>query len=315
MTIRFVPLAVALGIAVHMPVNAQTQTASLPPDPKPGECYARVFIPAKHEAYSERVEVEPERVTFKTVPAQYEWATKRVLVEAESETLKVVPAKYNTVEETIVVKEASKKIVAYPAEYKNVTEKVLVRPAYVTWKKGRGLIERIDEETGDILCRVEVPAEYETVTKRVLVKEAGVREEIIPEETKVITKKVMVEPPKTEKTVIPAKYRTVRYQKLISPAKEVREVTPAKFETVTKTRKIDDGSLAWRSVLCQTNAGGVVLTDLQRALQRAGYNPGPIDGVIGRQTMEALARYQEANKLPSGKITMETLQALGVRAR
>jgi len=312
---RFIPVFAILGIALHAPLSAQAQSANLPPDPKAGECYARVFVPDRLETYTEKVEVEPEKVVFKTFPARYEWATKEVLVQAESESLKVIPAKYGMVEETIVVKEASKTMVSYPAEYKKVTEKVMVRPSYVTWKKGRGLIQRIDEETGEILCRVEVPAEYKTVSKRVLVREAGVREEAIPQVTKTITKRVMLEPPRTVKTTIPSKYRTVRYQKLVSPGSESRQVTPAKFATVTKTRKVTDGRLEWRSVLCETNAGGMVLTDLQRALKREGFDPGPIDGAIGRETMAALERYQDANNLPSGKITVETLKALGVQVR
>jgi hypothetical protein len=308
-------LTAVLGIAIWGSVSAQSQSASLPPDPKPGECYARVFVPEGQETYTETIEVEPEKVIFKTIPAKYEWASKKVLIEAEAESLAVIPAKYGTVEETIVVKEASKKMVAYPAEYKTVTEKVLVRPAYVTWKKGRGLIERIDEETGEILCRIEVPAEYQTITKQTLVRKAGVREEAIPEVTKTVKKRVMLEPPRTVKTAIPAKYRAVRYQKLVSPAREVRDVAPAKFQSVTKTRMVSDGRLEWRSVLCETNVGDMVMTDLQRALKRAGYDPGPIDGVIGRETMAAMVRYQEAKRLASGRITMETLSALGVRVR
>lgn len=152
-------------------------------------------------------------------------------------------------------------------------------------------------------------------TKRVLVREGGVNEEIVPQQTRTVKKRVMVEAPRAVKTIIPSKHRTVRYQKLVTPAREVRSVTPAKFETVTKTRQVADGRLEWRSVLCETNAGGTVLIDLQRALKRAGYNPGTIDGVVGRDTMAALVSYQSANNLPSGKVTTETLKALGVRVR
>jgi len=150
-----------------------------------------------------------------------------------------------------------------------------------------------------------VPAEWFTP--------AGVREVVIPAETRTVKKKVMVEPPKTVKKTIPAKYRTVKYQKLITPAKHVREVIPAKMETVTKTKRVGEGKMEWRSVLCETNAGSVVLTDIQKALKKAGFNPGTIDGVLGRDTMDALTKFQESKNLPAGKLTMETLEALGVR--
>jgi len=58
---------------------------------------------------------------------------------------------------------------------------------------------------------------------------------------------------------------------------------------------------------------GSTITDIQRALQKAGHNPGPIDGVIGRQTMVAVDSFQRANGLPRGGLTMKTLAKLGVK--
>ncbi|MCB1751997.1 MAG: hypothetical protein KDI74_09760 [Gammaproteobacteria bacterium] len=61
-----------------------------------------------------------------------------------------------------------------------MTEKVLVKPAYTTWKSGRGRIERVDNASGEIMCPVEVPAEYRTVTKRVMKSGPSTRKETIP---------------------------------------------------------------------------------------------------------------------------------------
>ena len=57
------------------------------------------------------------------------------------------------------MKAASTRLETVPAQYETVTEEVLVRPAYTTWKKGTGPIQRIDQATGEIMCLVEVPAE------------------------------------------------------------------------------------------------------------------------------------------------------------
>ena len=51
------------------------------------------------------------------------------------------------------------------------------------------------------------------------------------------------------------------------------------------------------------------------ALQRAGFNPGKVDGVVGRQTLEAVDAYQKANKLARGGLTIATIERLGVQVR
>jgi hypothetical protein len=49
----------------------------------------------------------------------------------------------------------------------------------------------------------------------------------------------------------------------------------------------------------------------QELLKAAGYDPGPIDGVLGPQTREALRRYQAGQKLPvTGNLDAATRQAL-----
>lgn len=71
--------------------------------------------------------------------------------------------------------------------------------------------------------------------------------------------------------------------------------------------------MQWRPVLCETNMTGTTITDIQRALKKAGYNPGTIDGKIGRQTMVAVDSFQRANGLPRGGLTMQTLEKLGIK--
>ena len=53
------------------------------------------------------------------------------------------------------------------------------------------------------------------------------------------------------------------------------------------------------------------LADVQRALQQAGFDPGPIDGQMGRRTRRALKSFQSANNLkPTGEVNAETWEAL-----
>ncbi len=56
--------------------------------------------------------------------------------------------------------------------------------------------------------------------------------------------------------------------------------------------------------------------DIQRALKNAGYDPGPIDGIIGRRTKRAIIDFQKANRLsPDGIVGRKTWGKLGPHLR
>lgn len=284
----------------------------LPPNAKPGECYARVFVPPTYRTTTEQVLKRQAASRVETTPPKYRWAEEKVLVKEASERLELVPARYEWAEERMLVKPASYRMEAVPAVYETVSEQVLERPAQKVWKKGRGPLEKVDNGTGEIMCLVEIPPVYRTVTKRVLKTPATTRKVEIPAEYKSVRKQVMAQPPTTRKVTIPAEYKTVRVQQLVEEAKTRTIEIPAEYQSVTKTTKVSDGQMAWRPILCQTNATRQTIQAVQRALAAKGFDPGPIDGVIGSETSGAVRRFQKAKGLAQGYLTLETLQALGV---
>ena len=285
----------------------------LPPEAKPGECYARVFIPPEYRTSTENVLMQGASESLEVIPAEYEWVEKKVIVTEASERLEVVPASYQWVEEKYLVKEASTQMEQIPAKYDWETESILVKPAYSVWKKGRGPIEKVDNATGEIMCMVEIPAAYKTVKKKVMVTAPSTRTVNIPAEYQTVKKQVMVKPPTTRKVEIPAVYKTVKVRTLISAPKENRISIPAEYQTVTKTEKVTEGSMEWRQILCETNVSTDVITKIQMALENVGHNPGPIDGVLGRQTHDAMKSYQQEKGLAVGELTYETIKSLGVK--
>ena len=68
---------------------------------------------------------------------------------------------------------------------------------------------------------------------------------------------------------------------------------------------IDDGN----DVVTVTPA---IMRKVQQALVNAGFNPGPVDGVSGAKTVNAIESFQKQNGIPAGKVTKKTLRALGV---
>lgn len=312
------------------------------------------------------------------VPAQYKLEDVRVLKTASYEKIEVEPAAYEWVEEKVLVKEASKKVVEVPATFETVTEKVLVAPATTVWKAGRGPIQRIDNSTGEIMCLVEVPAKYKTVTRKVIKTAATTKDVEIPAEYTVqrvsklvkpaqkraikveptyetLRKRVLVseekffwhpdyedkpagkltgnticlretpakmatvkqrkvKTPATSREVkVPAEHKMVKVRKLVSAPTQKRIDIPAVMETVAKRVKVADERREWRSVLCETNMTPGILTELQQALKAAGFDPGPIDGSLGAQTMRAVDDYQRTKNLERGGLTLSTLKALGLK--
>jgi hypothetical protein len=285
----------------------------LPPGAEPGECYARVFVPPTYQTVTEEVLKHGASERLEVIPAKYEWVEEEIMVQEASSRLEIIPAEYGWVEEQILVKAASTEMQHVPAEYEWQEEQVMVKPAHTVWKKGRGLIERVDNATGEIMCLVEIPATYKTVRKKVMVKPPTTREIEIPAAYDTVKKRVQLKPPSQRTIEIPASYKTVKVRKLVSPPEERRIPIPAEYETVTKTEVVNDGGMEWRQVLCETNMGADIISRIQSALSMAGYDPGPIDGVLGPQTHRAIKSYQMEKNLASGGITYETIKSLGIR--
>ena len=444
-----------MGTAAEDRVDA---TATLP-DAKPGECYAKVIVPAKFEVRPEKVLVKPESETVEIIPATYdvqekqvlvkeeskklvavpakykteneeievsparnEWVTalgrrgipaspallaaaktngveldnttagqcfaeyyvpakfetkeKEVLVKEESEDIKIAAAQYDKVDEVVTVKEASKKKVLVKAEYETVEEKIEIEPAKAVWKKGSGPISRIDNSTGDIMCLVQVPAKYKIIKKTVLKNPSKIDSVEVPSVTKAVAvsklvsdaaadkvkvpavykkvgitskvedakfiwrgakvggdgvatgnqiclkavdaqkqvvKKLVIDTPATVKEeVVPAVYKTIKVQKIATEAEERRTKIPAVYNTVDKRAKVSKERLEWQRILCQTNMNADVNKRIQQALKDAGVYNGPVDGSIGGGTLKAVEKYQREKNLPTGGLTIETLEKLGV---
>jgi len=303
-------------------ISTSAADASLfPPNPKPGQCYARVLIPAELQMVSEKVLTRDAAERIEIIPARYEAASERVLVKEASTKLEVVPAVYGEVQERVLVKPASKKIVEIPAVYETVTERVIDKPAHTAWKKGPATVQasnvlsQATTDTGEIMCLVEVPATYKTVSKRVLVSPARTDEIAIPAEYQTVTKTVVKQPATTREVAIAAQYDTVQVTKLVAPASEKRIAIPAEYETVTSSTRVSDERMEWRQVMCEVNLTRDNVMALQSALADAGYYKAGIDGIIGAQTLGAARKYALDKQLPAGSnyVPMEVVESLKIK--
>ncbi|MBX2825185.1 MAG: peptidoglycan-binding protein [Gammaproteobacteria bacterium] len=154
--------------------------------------------------------------------AGYEDLTQQVLVADASDRVSFSPAEFATVSKQILRKPAYQKLQAEPASYVKATEDVIVEAAHSAWKPGRGPIERIDNTTGEIMCRVDIPAVYETIDTEVITEPAGVKA-----------------------TRVPAVFDSIEIETLVKDAVEIREPVAAQFDTIKKMKKISDARYRW----------------------------------------------------------------------
>jgi len=292
-----------------------------------------VVIPAQFETVEERVVVKEAYTRTVDIPATYRSESESVLVEparsvwkkgrgpieridntsGEIMCLVEIPARYETLTKTVLDKPASTKTVDVPAVYKNIKVKRLIKPATEN--------------------RVDIAAEFDTISTKVKVADAGFfwlkkgesanadsrssgREVCLVEQkaqTRTVKREVVKSPATTSVVEVPAQYESVKVSRLTAPATESRTAVPARTKTVTRQVQVAPSTMEWRQILCETNTTPELITSIQRALKREGYNPGSLDGVIGQATLVALEEYQTKKNLDRGGLTYETLKSLKVQ--
>lgn len=304
------------GILPPGPITGDVAVNGLPAMPPaiPGQCFALVRKPEKYRRVQQRVMTKPATERIVTTPPQYTTEMREVVTRPAYEQLRVVPAQFRQVSERVQVKPETVQYVSTPPQYRTVTERVLVKPARTVWKPGRGPIERIDNATGEIMCLVEEPAEYKTYTRQVVAQPAGVREVRQPAQFRDVTRTVIAQPARVERVTVPAQTARVPVQRLVKPAGQQRVPVPPEYGTIERRELVEPARLEWRPVLCQTNITPAVIRQIQSALAAQGFNPGPIDGIIGEQTIQAMNAFQRSRGLPVDRyLNIETVRALGIR--
>jgi hypothetical protein len=227
------------------------------------------------------------------IAAVYATQSKQVLDQPASVRTVETPATTKVIKTRVELTPARSEEVTIPATYKTVSKQVVDTEA----------------STREIV----VPAEYRTVERRVVDVAASSRKIPVPAVTQVVSRRVVDKEASVREEVTPAVYRTVSRQ-VVDVAASTREVdVPAQFEEINYQVKTADARIERRAILCETNATPAKISEIQRALAAAGFNPGPINGSLRAQTMSAVNAYQQSKGLPvDGFLNMDTVKALGV---
>jgi len=312
-------LCLAMVLLLSSSAIAQTDDGipfgDLPPTDEYGKCYAKCKIPDVYETVEiQQVKKESSTKLIK-VPAVYETQTQEVLVKEASTRLKVIPATFKTVTEEIMVEPEKEKVKTISAKYETRTREILETPERGQWVKKKKYPNCFSQNPDDcyVACYEKIPAKYRTETYQVLVEPARTESTVIPAKYKTVTKRVIDQPARTEEIPVAAQYKTIKKRILVSPETTRSETIPAVMKTIKEKRLVKKGGFTvWTEILCAERTTSGKVRSVQTALDKLGYNPGPIDGVMGIRTQAALQQYQTDKGLPVGNLNLETLKSLGI---
>jgi len=198
-------------------VHARQDMNQFLPHAKPGECYARVVVPAEYQSQSSTVVVREATEKLNIVPAQYDWVDEKVLVREASIKYEVVPASYRTEKEEIELSPASTVWVSG-----SVYSSVAPNPGLLSLAEAGGVPVNT-ASPGQ--CFVEYYSEpaFEQVTERVLVSQAS---EVIK--------------------IVPARYEWVEQKEVVAAATHKMIEVPALYETKKERIKVEDARVEWK---------------------------------------------------------------------
>ncbi len=185
------------------------------PDAKPGECFAKVIVPAKYETKTEEVLVKPESEKVEIKAATFDVAEKSITSKEGFTTIKVVPAKFREEIEEIEVSKAAKIWVT------SLNQKgIPASPALLAGAKTNG-VDLGASEVGQCFKEYFVPAKYEQTEKEVLVKEESEEIKIAKAQFEEVEETVVVKQASKKKIYKAAEYEVVEEKIEIEPAKAV----------------------------------------------------------------------------------------------
>ena len=279
--------------------------------------YREEVIPAEYTTVTRQVIKTPATVKEEIIPAEYKTVTKRVLKRPAYMKKEIIPGEYKTV--TRNVRKGLKKV-----SYIHPTGTLLI-PANPNQSPSEG-----DPTSGTFPTNVYPAAGYTLPNQAT----GGLAIPGTPgyEEGSGLNGKagfgggdggdnnsgVNADEDKIPGG-LPENYYTAgcpsgyRFDPLDNTCKKVINI-PAEYETVSKRALTQSGGFTeWREVVCPNNLTSYTITQIQTALKDRGYDPGPIDNILGARTKAALTQFQKDNNLPIGQLDLETLKALGVQ--
>ena len=291
------PLAIAgnQGYAPHAP-------ELVPHSSNPGECYARIEVPAEYSTSTEQILVEEGHSTVEVHQPTLAPRQENVMIKEASVRYRVRQPSYRSTTEQMMVRPAYDKLSVSAPQFSTVTETIQTSAPRLVWKRGNpgklasqgytihstanggsysqghsGTTEfRGATECGatcEIWCLVEEPGEQVQYNRKVMTSPGQVQRQSVPAKYQTIHKQVISDPGGVEEIPVPAQYRSVTVEDVIDPGGErIVNVAP-KYSEVTTKHLVAPSRYEWRRVLCAPGTGSI-----KSSAAYSGANSGYVSG-------------------------------------
>lgn len=305
------------ALALYMPFSyAQADLAMEQPIQVPsptdlevnaGECWVYGQIKPRAVEKTVAVTVKDSHTTIEVTPAEIKRGYKRVVTREGTVTYRLQPATYKRVSEQVLVRPETTRFVKVPAVYEQRQKRVVIEEA-------RTVIEQCNSFGGTAaFCAKEVPAKEEWVNVQVLVQPEQSKVEVVPAKYETVTKWVIDQPARVVEVSLAPKLEDVPVDEVVKPASANPRQVPAQTRQMQMKSYQGKPKMVMRQAVCNGDLNTTLIMTLQDKLNQNGYNPGPVDGMLGEKTINALQAFQGESGLAVGAVTFESLDALGVR--
>ncbi len=278
-----------LGILLPITyLHAEATVALTPPDAKPGECYAKVVLPAKYETIEEKV-----------------------MIKEPSESISIVPAEYDTVKAEVEAIPETHKLIPIPATYKETVETITVKPAILSWKSSLDKdalpinptlltaiasngVDTLNAKPGDCFREYYSPRKFKKVSEEILVQAEHNETAVLPPEFETVEKTIIIKPAYKKLVDVPAVYEEVEEKVLIAPEKTMWKKgqnpaqklsgatgeimclvkVPAKYKTIKKRVLKEPATTRIEEVPAETKT-----IEIKKLLSDAQLRQTPVDAV------------------------------------
>lgn len=319
------PAAEPAPLAVAEPHPTPAVLPALPAAPRnaaedealqvqPGQCWVYAQVKPKPVQRTVEVVIKDSVNRISVTPAEVQRGFKQVVTREGTRTYRIEPPTYKQVSERIEVRPEVKRYEVVPAVYQREEQEIVLEEGKTVLDPCGTAGTRYAKSSAVVaFCAREVAPRTKTVATQVLVEPERVREVIEPARYETISRWVVDKPAQAVEVVLPPETGQVAVQEVLRPSEASQVIVPEQVERMQVLGFEGKARIVSRQAVCDADLSEELVRAVQQRLSSGGHAPGRIDGKLGPRTIEALVRFQEANGLAVGALTLESLEALGLR--